>query len=364
MGIFKSLKGSHPDTLGGSGSQSNDETNRSQPQSSQIYTPPSGPPLHQQRSQDNPFVSLPSQPLSPPPHQVPDVEPPPYHDWTVIEDTALLPPPPSLRYDASPSGNASPSDADRAHEWCRARPLIKPHQPLQAQHDTVKFGNLRLIRPLEFQGDLSMQSPGFWRGSTNQRSRDSCLLSSLPLYFAIADSPFNTVRKKVIYFEVKILWVGGNNGADESSLALGYCALPYPTWRMPGWERGSLAVHADDGRRYVNNTWGGKDFTSSVQEGETIGLGMTFDIPDSPPEYREVPAEEVKLKVDVFFTRNGKPSGGWNLHEELDAQDDLGVDGLDGLFDLYGAVGTFGDVKFEAAFSSRDWLWQPVNPES
>lgn len=204
-----------------------------------------------------------------------------------------------------------------------------------------------------------MPSPGLWRGLTKQRSQDSCLLSSLPLYFAVADSPFNTGRKKSIYFEVKILRIGGNSGTDESSLALGYCALPYPTWRMPGWERGSLAVHADDGRRYVNNTWGGKDFTSPVQEGETVGLGMTFGIPDSPPEYRELPAEEAKLKVDIFFTRNGKPSGGWSLHEELDAQDDLGVDGLDGLFDLYGAVGTFGDVRFEAAFSSRDWLWQP-----
>jgi len=39
---------------------------------------------------------------------------------------------------------------------------------------------------------------------------------------------------------------------------------------MPGWQRGSLAVHGDDGRKYINDSWGGKDFTSSFKEGETL----------------------------------------------------------------------------------------------
>ena len=204
-----------------------------------------------------------------------------------------------------------------------------------------------------------MPSTGFWKGSTPSGSKDACLLTSLPLYFAVQDSPLNTQLQKSVYFEVKIKSLGRGKGTDESSLALGYCAVPYPTWRMPGWERGSLAVHTDDGRRYVNDTWGGKDFTSPIQEGETVGIGMTFSIPESPPAYGALQATEATLEVDVFFTRNGKEAGGWSLHEELDARKDLGVDGLDGKFDLYGAVGTFGDVEFDAAFNGHNWLWQP-----
>jgi hypothetical protein len=37
-------------------------------------------------------------------------------------------------------------------------------------------------------------------------------------------------------------------------------------------------VHGDDGRRFVNDTWGGKDFTTKFVEGETVGIGMEFDV--------------------------------------------------------------------------------------
>lgn len=167
------------------------------------------------------------------------------------------------------------------------------------------------------------------------------------------------VASKTIYYELKIRSLGRGRGTDESSIALGYCAMPYPTWRMPGWERGSLAVHGDDGRKYVNDTWGGKDFTSPFKVEDTVGLGMTFSIPDSPPEYGAPQQNRLQMKVDIFFTRNGEKGESWNLHEELDASNDLGVDGLDGHFDLYAAVGTFGGVEFDVLFNRQDWLWRP-----
>jgi len=222
----------------------------------------------------------------------------------------------------------------------------------------VRNGDLRLIKPREFNGSFAMMSTGGWKGKTRAASTDSCLLSNLPLYFAEMDSPLRTGTTKIIYLEVKIVSLGGGGGTDESSLALGFCALPYPTWRMPGWERGSLAVHGDDGRRYVNDTWGGKDFTSPIKVGQTVGIGMTFSIPNSPPAYNAAPSRS-SVMVGVFFTRDGKKDEGWDLHEELDATNDLGVDGLEGNFDLYGAVGAFGGAAFEVSFNSRDWLWQP-----
>ncbi|KAL8729000.1 MAG: hypothetical protein Q9166_005001 [cf. Caloplaca sp. 2 TL-2023] len=371
MGFFKSLRGNHPDTIGG--------------ESSQNYAPPSGPPPSHRPSNQDYFAPPPGPPprqteylppLGPPPYQKTGDDPPPYHDWTVIPDTALLPPPPSLGHEASPAGNASASEADRAHvrtttwdlfawptdqhqDWCRTYPLLRPRQPAAVHHDSVKNGNIELIKPREYQGNISKAGTGRWKGSTISGSQDACLLSSLPCYFAVPDSPLVTEVKKTIYFEVKILSYDRGRDGDASSLALGFCALPYPTWRMPGWERGSLAVHGDDGRRYVNDSWGGKDFTGPIQAGQTVGLGMEFSIPDMPPNYGSSPAQTPSIKVDISFTRDGVRESGWSLHEELDAQNDLGVEGLDGQFDLYAAVGLFGGVEFEVNLSRENWLWQP-----
>ena len=237
--------------------------------------------------------------------------------------------------------------------------MIRPHRPTHPQHAAVINGDVRLLKPPEFKGDLLMPNKGFWKGSTRAGSRDSCLLTSSPLYFAYADSPFFTRNTKTVYFEVKVRSLGRGRGADESSIALGYCAMPYPTWRLPGWERGSLAVHGDDGRRYVNNTWGGKDFTSPIKAGDTVGLGMTFGAANSLQVHETYPNSEQTAKVEVFFTRNGRRGESWDLHEELDNDDkNLGIDGLDGKWDLYGAVGTFGGVDFDVSFNNRDWLWQ------
>ena len=286
----------------------------------------------------------------------PDSEPPPYHDWTVIPDNALLPPPPSIGHGQSPLSNAGPSEADRAHDWCKAHPIVKPHQPSSVQHGAIAGGDVRLLKAKEFRGDLLMPSTGFWKGSTRSGNHDSCLLTSLPLYFAMADAP-TRFTTKIIYYELKVRSFGQGRGPNESSVALGYCAMPYPTWRMPGWERGSLAVHGDDGRKYVNDTWGGKDFTSPFEIGDTIGLGMSFSAPNS---YKGCETfDQNKIQVEVFLTRNGKKGESWNLHEELDAERDLGVDGLDGRSDLYAAIGIFGGVEFDVAFKKQDWRWQP-----
>ena len=234
--------------------------------------------------------------------------------------------------------------------------MIRPHQPTHSQRAAVLNGDVRLLKPPEYKGDLLMPNTGFWKGSTRAGSKDSCLITSSPIYFAYADSPLRTGNTKTIYFEVKVRFLGLGSGADESSIAIGYCAMPYPTWRLPGWERGSLAVHSDDGRRYVNNTWGGKDFTSPIKAGDTVGLGMTLGVADNLPGYEPRPTSKTTTKVEVFFTRNGRRGESWDLHEELDKEHDLGVAGLDGDVDLYGAVGTFGGTDFDVSFKDRDWL--------
>lgn len=137
----------------------------------------------------------------------------------------------------------------------------------------------------------------------------------------------------------------------ESGIAIGFAAAPYPAWRLPGWHRGSLGVHGDDGRRYVDNSYGGIDFTSPFKKGDVVGIGMTF----KPP----VHGDRVSMRCDVFFTRNGKKDNGWSLHEERPVDADAGdIDGLEGEHDLLAAVGVFGSVEFEAVFRSEEWLYK------
>lgn len=344
------------------------------------YTPPSGPPpSHQSQCQLRPGPPLGRNEYASPPGPPPGVDevllppspllshvtvnresdPPPYYDWTSVPDTALLPPPPSIGHEHSSSSNADADEADRAHDWCKANPLVKPHLPTEAQHAATHNGDVRLMKPKEYRGDLSMSGTGSWKGSTRTGSNDVCLLTSAPLYFASVDSPLRTGRTKTIYFEVNVKSLGRGPGTEDCAVAIGYCGMPYPTWRMPGWERGSLAVHSDDGRRYVNDTWGGKDFTSPIHPGDAIGLAMTFSIPDAPPEYGSKPQTGTKINVEIAFTRNGQEDNAWNLHEELDEETDRGVDGLGGFFDLYGAVGVFGGTEFDVKFKRDEWLWHP-----
>ncbi|KAI9817208.1 MAG: hypothetical protein M1827_001321 [Pycnora praestabilis] len=321
------------------------------------YAPPPGPPPSQIKQSFSP-----QKPPQDDSSYAPPAGPPPgYHDWTVIPDTALLPPPPSIGHGASPTNNANADDAERAHQWCRTNILWRPRNINQKQRSAMQNEDMRLMRPREFSGELLAQAKGSYKAKTKRKSRDALLMTELPLYSVNENSPLATEVRKTIYFEVRVISLGKGRDTEESGLALGFCAQPYPSWRLPGWERGSLGVHGDDGRRYVNDTWGGKDFTQPFKPGQTVGIGMTFSIPDSPPSYDTAPAVATQINVEVFFTRDGKKDGGWNIHEELDADptQDGGVQGLDGLYDLYGAMGTFGSVEFEVFFDSKDWLWRP-----
>ena len=283
MGLFKSLKGTHPDTIGGPNISFEEQS----------YGPPSGPPPSRNARDDHTATTIVPENCPPPPGPPPgraesigpppgpppshfkaSDSPPPYHDWQAIPDNSLLPPPPSLGHNTSPSGNASSADADRALDFCQRCPLMRPHQPTREQHAAVQGGDIRLMKPSEFRGDLLMRGPGIWRVSTKPGSKDSCLLTTLPMYFANADSPLYARSAKMIYFEIKIHSLGRGRGRDESSVAVGFTGIPYPTWRMPGWQRGSLAVHGDDGRKYINDSFGGKDFTSPFKERDTIEIQL------------------------------------------------------------------------------------------
>ena len=314
-------------------------------QEQETYYPPSGPPTHSEYAP----------PPGPPPSQAP------YHDWqTAVPDTSLLPPPPSLGNQHSATNNATEEQARQGTAWCEQNPLTAPLQLPQEALAAIERGEIGVIKPRNYHGHLEHSRPGVWAGKTKASSPDTCITSTIPLYSVNAHSPLNTGTIKTIYYEVRI----AKRNRGEVSLAMGFAARPYPTFRLPGWHRGCLAVHGDDGSRYVNDMWGGKDFTAPFKSGQTLGIGMTFSKSDfnAPPAYTERPAQTTSsspINVEVFFTKDGRKAGGWNLHEEVDAEENLPVVGLEGLNDLYPAIGTFDNVEFEILFNEREWKYHP-----
>lgn len=109
-------------------------------------------------------------------------------------------------------------------------------------------------------------------------------------------------------------------------------------------------MHGDDGRRYVDNSFGGQDFTSAFRKNDVVGIGMTFTAAGYAGG---------KIGCEIFFTRNGKKEGGWDLHEERDRDVEEGdVTGLEGRHDLLAAVGCFGGVEFEAILDPAAWKYK------
>ena len=333
----------------------------------------------------NPDGAPPSYPTTQPspPTTNPSDPSPPYHDWTSIPDTSLLPPPPSLGHSFSPTANATEESAIRGTAFCNTNPLFAPRTLTPTELSSLSTQQLTLTKPSEYIGDLTLTTPTSYKCRTSTTCPDCSLIPNLPLYLASAFiEPITRATRpppQTIYFEIHIDSLGQHDAVGESVLALGFVAAPYPTFRLPGWHRASIGVHSDDGRKYVNDPWGGKDFTDSFRVGDAIGLGMSFAASEAPPRYRVDRGEGAAmesggapregsaagvgdlgaLKVEVFFTRNGVKVGGWDVNEELDTQQDGDVVGLRGERDLYPVIGVCGGVDFRVMFGSEGWLYHP-----
>ncbi|KPI42623.1 uncharacterized protein AB675_9513 [Cyphellophora attinorum] len=365
MGFFKSLKGKvdvgtsdqqyeNPQYTSGTHdelSAANDKrrmfggssrSNQPQAQSSAPpCSPPSGPPPSSTGKGE----------YQPPSNPPPTSNPQPYHDWTSVPDTSLLPPPPSFPSEFSPTNNASDEAADAAYQWCAQFPPYSPVAPSDSLITASNNQQLILERPEPFarSASLTQPRPQVFHIRTKPHHRDVVSLSNLPLYFAAAHHPLHTERPKTIYFELLIIKLADAN----SAFGIGFAGKPYPPWRLPGWNRASIGVHSDDGRRYVNDSGGGVEMLQQpLVAGETFGVGMRFSTEAKT---------DVTVKTRCFVTRNGSEVGGWDVDEERDKDvgGGEGIAGLEGEGDLYVAVGLFGGVEGEVRLSPRDWSYVP-----
>ncbi|OWF36364.1 SPRY domain-containing protein 3-like isoform X1 [Mizuhopecten yessoensis] len=134
------------------------------------------------------------------------------------------------------------------------------------------------------------------------------------------------------YFEIEIIDPGEN-----CYIAIGVARRNYPHHRHPGWNKGSIAYHADDGKIFVGSGVG-DPFGPRCHKGDIMGCGILFppdydgetdsDLsPDDPDVHNDmvddfsddsdeddiIPGGRVLdqngTKVWIFFTRNGKIIG-------------------------------------------------------
>ena len=313
-------------------------------------SPPSGPPPSKGAPQELPAADYTQPPPGPPP-----AEAKAKHDWeSVVPDTSLFPPPPDVfgGFERSPANNATEAEAAAGTAWCAQHPLGPPVRLDAPALGALEHHNIRLMPPSGFAGTLDWRAPGVWAARTPAGATDSCIIGYPPLYCVSLHSPLPggpaAGAPKTIYYEAR---VRDDSRANETSLALGFAALPYPPFRLPGWHRASLAVHGDDGHRYVNDILGGHSFTAPFRRGDTYGIGMRLSPGGGGPGGG-------LIDVEVFFTRNGQEAGRWNLHEETDASDHLPVSGLEGYHDLSCAIGTFDAVSVELVFDPDRWLYK------
>lgn len=156
--------------------------------------------------------------------------------------------------------------------------------------------------------------------------------SIIDVGLAQARYPLNTTSH---YFEIEIMDPGEN-----CYIAIGLARRDYPKYRHPGWNKGSIAYHADDGKIFVGSGVG-DPFGPRCYKGDIMGCGIIFprdyvctydsdssrelsptpngDLEDdyegsfseSEDEewWKEKSNVETGAVIQVFFTRNGKTIG-------------------------------------------------------
>ena len=125
-------------------------------------------------------------------------------------------------------------------------PMILDHSPFNKwlRSNNIKFVDDSMT--LEYSGDgLSRQDVG------------------------IAQANFQ-ISKQRHYFEMEILSAG-----KEGWCAIGLASTLYPLHRHPGWNKGSIGYHADNGHLY-NERGHGDPFGPTCTTGDTMGCGVQF----------------------------------------------------------------------------------------
>jgi len=177
---------------------------------------------------------------------------------------------------------------------------------------------------------------------TKRGCKDVCLLSNFPLHFGMYDRS----NLRGVYYEITVEKMKG-------VIALGMTPLPFPQFRLPGWERG-IGLHFDDMHIFLLDDEGGREMRDprarqalvedSQLKGQVFGCGYDYS------------------RSTVFFTLNGK-----RLQDEFYATSTYVQ------YDIFAAVGVSGregmhwtseENKFTVNFGGEDFAWKEANVDN
>ncbi|KZT58398.1 SPRY-domain-containing protein [Calocera cornea HHB12733] len=139
---------------------------------------------------------------------------------------------------------------------------------------------------------LSIQEKGVsaWSFEPDYLSSSVLIQSRTELTFLSSTDAATSVQSnlplpklnEVYYWEVKMF-----DKPETSSISIGLATKPYPSFRMPGWAKHSVAYHSDGTKSY-NYPFLSTSYGPPLLEGDTLGVGFR------------------PRTGTVFFTRNGK----------------------------------------------------------
>ncbi|GAA5906908.1 SSH4 family protein [Sporobolomyces salmoneus] len=138
---------------------------------------------------------------------------------------------------------------------------------------------------------------------------------------------------EVYYWEAKMF-----EKPQGTNVAIGLATKPFPSFRLPGWNRFSVGYHSSDGFKSHNYPFTSSSYGPPLLEGDTLGVG-----------YRP-------RTGTVFFTRNGKRLEdafiGFNKHNLFPTV------GADGACSIHVNLGQAGFVFIEA--NVKKWGLAPM----
>lgn len=142
--------------------------------------------------------------------------------------------------------------------------------------------------------------------------------SLIDVGLAQAKTPLST---RSHYFEIEIIDPG-----SSCYIAIGLARKDYPRNRHPGWNKGSIAYHADDGKVFMGSGVG-DPFGPRCNKGDIMGCGVMFprdyECKSDSEEEQEVPVAAVKVRepdfnsLEEYETDSGEDEDGWWVEQEV-----------------------------------------------
>ncbi|EIN04531.1 hypothetical protein PUNSTDRAFT_27034, partial [Punctularia strigosozonata HHB-11173 SS5] len=248
---------------------------------------------------------------------------------------------------------ASDADYEAAEQFCSDHPPDPPR--LLPSHTIDRIAavgcaawGLDWPNNKRFVGRISNSSEAkggqaVTRVETEDACGDTCLLSDFPITAGLYD----TRGKAGVYFEVTIDWMDANG-----VIAVGTSSRPYPSWRLPGWNRLSAGLHLDDCRKFFEDPDGGRDYTpllapGQVRPGDVVGCGLVFPTSTST----SLSSDAGPRTSAIFYTYNGM-----RLPDAF-----KGVYLPRGAHDVYAAIGVSGRTALSVNFGGETFRWKEGN---